>query len=182
MDSVTRVAMAQREIGLAIGEPPTSKGYTPSVFAMLPRLLERSGTSAAGSITGLYTVLVEGDDMTEPVADAVRSILDGHIVLSRKMAHQNHYPAIDVLESVSRLAIDVVPEEQNRAAGTVKEILATYREAEDLINIGAYVKGSNPKIDLAIEKIGAINGFLRQSLNEASGYEATVERLAGLAA
>jgi flagellum-specific ATP synthase len=182
MDSVTRVAMAQREIGLAIGEPPTSKGYTPSVFAMLPRLLERSGTSAAGSITGLYTVLVEGDDMTEPVADAVRSILDGHIVLSRKMAHQNHYPAIDVLESVSRLMIDVVPEEQSRAAGAVKEILATYREAEDLINIGAYVKGSNPKIDLAIEKIGAINSFLRQGLNEASGYEVTVERLAGLAA
>jgi len=182
MDSVTRVAMAQREIGLAIGEPPTSKGYTPSVFAMLPRLLERSGTSALGSITGLYTVLVEGDDMTEPVADAVRSILDGHVVLSRKMAHQNHYPAIDVLESVSRLMIDVVPEEQNRAASAVKEILATYREAEDLINIGAYVKGSNPKIDLAIEKIGAINSFLRQSLNEASGYEATVERLAALAA
>jgi len=182
MDSVTRVAMAQREIGLAIGEPPTSKGYTPSVFAMLPRLLERSGTSALGSITGLYTVLVEGDDMTEPVADAVRSILDGHIVLSRKMAHLNHYPAIDVLESVSRLMIDVVPEEHTRMANQIKEILAVYREAEDLINIGAYVKGSNPKIDLAIEKIGGISGFLKQSINEFSGYDETIERLVKLAA
>jgi flagellum-specific ATP synthase len=182
MDSVTRVAMAQREIGLAIGEPPASKGYTPSVFAMLPRLLERSGTSALGSITGLYTVLVEGDDMTEPVADAVRSILDGHIVLSRKMAHQNHYPAIDVLESVSRLMIDVVPEAHTRAANQIKEILAVYREAEDLINIGAYVKGSNPKIDLAMEKIGGINGFLKQSINESSGYDETIERLVKLAA
>jgi flagellum-specific ATP synthase len=182
MDSVTRVAMAQREIGLAIGEPPASKGYTPSVFAMLPRLLERSGTSALGSITGLYTVLVEGDDMTEPVADAVRSILDGHIVLSRKMAHQNHYPAIDVLESVSRLMIDVVPEDHTRMANQIKEILAVYREAEDLINIGAYVKGSNPKIDLAIEKISGINGFLKQSINESSSYDETVQRLVKLAA
>jgi flagellum-specific ATP synthase len=182
MDSITRVALAQREIGLAIGEPPTSKGYTPSVFAMLPRLLERSGTSALGSITGLYTVLVEGDDMTEPVADAVRSILDGHIVLSRKLAHQNHYPAIDVLESVSRLMIDVVPEDHTRSANQIKEILAVYRDAEDLINIGAYVKGSNPRIDLAIEKIGGINGFLRQSINESSIYNDTVERLVKLAA
>jgi len=181
MDSVTRVAMAQREIGLAIGEPPTSKGYTPSVFALLPRLLERSGTSEVGSITGLYTVLVEGDDMTEPVADAVRSILDGHIVLSRKLANQNHYPAIDVLESVSRLMIDVVSEEHRNAANRLREILATYRDSEDLINIGAYTKGSNPKIDLAIEKIGPINDFLRQGINESASFETTVKRLLELA-
>ncbi len=181
MDSVTRVAMAQREIGLAIGEPPTSKGYTPSVFALLPKLLERSGTSTVGSITGLYTVLVEGDDMTEPVADAVRSILDGHIVLSRKLANQNHYPAIDVLESVSRVMIDVISEEHRQAAENIREILATYREAEDLINIGAYVKGTNPKIDVAMEKIGAIRDFLKQDINEASSFSETVERLKALA-
>jgi flagellum-specific ATP synthase len=177
MDSVTRVAMAQREIGLAIGEPPTSKGYTPSVFAMLPRLLERSGTAEVGSITGLYAVLVEGDDMNEPVADAVRSILDGHIVLSRKLAHQNHYPAIDVLDSVSRLMIDVVDEAHSQAANRIREILATYRESEDLINIGAYTKGSNAKIDLAIEKIDAINAFLRQGISEPSAYQDTVTGL-----
>jgi flagellum-specific ATP synthase len=182
MDSVTRVAMAQREIGLAIGEPPTSKGYTPSVFALLPRLLERSGTSEVGSITGLYTVLVEGDDMTEPIADAVRSILDGHIVLSRKLSNQNHYPAIDVLDSVSRLMIDVVPEDHRMSANQIREILATYRESEDLINIGAYIKGSNSRIDVAIEKIGPINTFLRQGINEVSSYEDTVAALAGLAA
>ncbi len=182
MDSVTRAAMAQREIGLAIGEPPTSKGYTPSVFAMLPRLLERSGTSAVGSITGLYTVLVEGDDMNEPIADAVRSILDGHIVLSRKLAHQNHYPAIDVLESVSRLMIDVVAQEHLAGANRVKEILATYREAEDLINIGAYNKGTNSKIDLAIDKIGAISALLRQTINESSGFDETITALQKLAA
>jgi flagellum-specific ATP synthase len=181
MDSITRVAMAQREIGLAIGEPPTSKGYTPSVFALLPRLLERSGTSEVGSITGLYTVLVEGDDMTEPVADAVRSILDGHIVLSRKLANQNHYPAVDVLESVSRLMIDVITEQHREAANKIREILATYKESEDLINIGAYNKGSNAKIDLAIDRIGAINGFLTQGMNENSSYENTVNQLVGLA-
>ena len=177
MDSVTRVAMSQREIGLAIGEPPTSKGYTPSVFAMLPRLLERSGTAEVGSITGLYAVLVEGDDMTEPIADAVRSILDGHIVLSRKLAHQNHYPAVDVLDSVSRLMIDVVPAEHLRAANKLREILAVYRENEDLINIGAYVKGSSPKIDLAIEKMPVINEFLRQGLDESTDFEGTVTGL-----
>ena len=182
MDSVTRVAMAQREIGLAIGEPPTSKGYTPSVFAFLPRLLERSGTSDLGSITGLYTVLVEGDDMTEPVADAVRSILDGHIVLSRKLANQNHYPAVDVLDSVSRLMIDVVGDGHAAAANRVREILATYRESEDLINIGAYNKGSNQKIDLAIDKIGAINEFLRQDIGEPCPFDRTVRRLTDLAA
>jgi flagellum-specific ATP synthase len=182
MDSVTRVARAQREIGLAIGEPPTSKGYTPSVFAMLPRLLERSGTSSVGSITGLYTVLVEGDDMNEPVSDAVRAILDGHIVLSRKLAHQNHYPAIDVLESVSRLMIDIVPDEHSGASSRLREILATYRDAEDLINIGAYTAGSNPKIDLAIEKIDAINAFLKQGINETSSFNQTVTDLLGVAA
>jgi flagellum-specific ATP synthase len=182
MDSVTRVAMAQREIGLAIGEPPTSKGYTPSVFAMLPRLLERSGTSDMGSITGLYAVLVEGDDMTEPVADAVRSILDGHIVLSRKLANQNHYPAVDVLDSVSRLMIDVVDERHAAAANRIREILATYRESEDLINIGAYNRGSNPKIDLALDKIGAITGFLRQGIAEQSAFDATVLNLIDMAA
>jgi len=177
MDSVTRVAMSQREIGLAIGEPPTSKGYTPSVFAMLPRLLERSGTAEVGSITGLYAVLVEGDDMTEPIADAVRSILDGHIVLSRKLAHQNHYPAVDVLDSVSRLMIDIVSKEHREAANRLREILATYRENEDLINIGAYVKGSNSKIDMAIERMPVINEFLRQGLDESSDFEGTVQRL-----
>jgi len=177
MDSVTRVAMSQREIGLAIGEPPTSKGYTPSVFAMLPRLLERSGTAEVGSITGLYAVLVEGDDMTEPIADAVRSILDGHIVLSRKLAHQNHYPAVDVLDSVSRLMIDIVSKEHRDAANRLREILATYRENEDLINIGAYVKGSNSKIDMAIERMPVINEFLRQGLDESSDFEGTVQRL-----
>jgi flagellum-specific ATP synthase len=180
MDSITRVAMAQREIGLAIGEPPTTKGYTPSVFALLPRLLERSGTSEMGSITGLYAVLVEGDDMTEPIADAVRSILDGHIVLSRKLANQNHYPAVDVLESVSRLMIDVVSEEHRDSANRVREILATYRDSEDLINIGAYTKGSSPKIDTAIERIGPINAFLRQGINETSNYEDAVKGLGNL--
>jgi flagellum-specific ATP synthase len=182
MDSITRVAMAQREIGLAIGEPPTSKGYTPSVFAMLPRLLERSGTSEVGSITGLYAVLVEGDDMTEPVADAVRSILDGHIVLSRKLANQNHYPAVDVLDSVSRLMIDVVSADHQKSANRIREILATYRDSEDLINIGAYNKGSNPDIDLAIERIGAINGFLKQGIAEASSLRDTVSELVRLTA
>lgn len=181
MDSVTRVAMAQREIGLAIGEPPTSKGYTPSVFALLPKLLERSGTSEVGSITGLYTVLVEGDDMTEPIADAVRSILDGHIVLTRKLANANHYPAIDVLESVSRLMIDVVSEEHYAAANRIREIMAVYRQSEDLINIGAYNKGSNPKIDLAIEKIGPITEFLKQGINERSTFDETLKRLRALA-
>jgi flagellum-specific ATP synthase len=182
MDSITRVAMAQREIGLAIGEPPTTKGYTPSVLALLPRLLERSGTSDVGSITGLYAVLVEGDDMTEPIADAVRSILDGHIVLSRKLANQNHYPAIDVLDSVSRLMIDVVSEDHREVANQIREILATYRDSEDLINIGAYNKGSNPKIDNAIEKIGPINAFLRQGINETSVYDEALKDLRKLAA
>jgi len=182
MDSVTRLALAQREIGLTIGEPPTTRGYTPSVFAMLPKLLERSGAAERGSITGMYTVLVEGDDMNEPVADAVRSILDGHIVLSRKMAARNHYPAVDVLESVSRLMCDVVEPEHLRAARTLLEHLAVYRDAEDLINIGAYVQGSNPKIDQALKKINAITEFLKQDISERGEFNSTRDRLLELAA
>lgn len=167
MDSVTRVAMAQREIGLASGEPPTTKGYTPSVFTMLPKLLERAGKTREGSITGLYAVLVDNDDMNEPIADAVRSILDGHIVLSRRLAHKNHYPAIDVLESVSRVMPHIISTEDRATAMKAREILATYREAEDLINIGAYVKGSNPKIDDAIKKNPDLESFLKQGMDEA---------------
>ncbi|HSV73877.1 MAG TPA: flagellar protein export ATPase FliI [Chthonomonadales bacterium] len=180
MDSVTRLAMAQREVGLAIGEPPTTRGYTPSVFALLPRLLERAGTSDRGSITGLYTVLVEGDDMNEPVADAVRSILDGHVVLSRALAHQNHYPAIDVLQSVSRVMPAVTTASHRASAGDLRSLLATYRDAEDLINIGAYVDGSNMQIDRARRHIAAIRAFLRQDTDDACGYEATVDRILAL--
>jgi flagellum-specific ATP synthase len=178
MDSVTRFAMAMREVGLAIGEPPTTKGYTPSVFATLPKLLERAGSfKGAGSITGLYTVLVEGDDMNEPVADSVRSILDGHIVLSRKIAALNHYPCIDILTSASRVMRDIVSPEHHRQAGKIREILATYREAEDLINIGAYNAGSNARIDHALSKIDAVNSFLRQGMNEAFDLETTLRQL-----
>jgi flagellum-specific ATP synthase len=177
MDSVTRFAMAQREVGLAIGEPPTTKGYTPSVFALLPKVLERAGNSHTGSITGLYTVLVEGDDMNEPVADAVRSILDGHIVLSRRLASSGHYPAVDVLESVSRVMPAVTEEPQRYAAHKMLDLMATFREAEDLINIGAYVKGSNPKIDEAISRISAIRAFLRQRSDERTEFEDSVQSL-----
>jgi len=167
MDSLTRFAMAQREVGLAVGEPPTTKGYTPSVFALLPKLLERAGRSKSdGSITGLYTVLVEGDDITEPIADAARSILDGHIVLSRQMADRNIYPAIDVLASKSRVMIDVVPAEQIQSAGEFLSLLATYREAEDLINIGAYAHGSNPRIDRAIMLHERMSAFLCQKIGD----------------
>lgn len=175
MDSVTRFAMSQREIGLAIGEPPTTRGYTPSVFSLLPRVLERSGTSKSGSITAFYTVLVEADDMNEPVADTVRGILDGHIVLSRELAARNHYPAIDVLHSVSRLMPDLVPEEHNRAAARLRHLLATYKQAEDLINVGAYSRGSNPEIDAAIKYNDRINGFLRQGVNEKYDFETSVQ-------
>ena len=180
MDSVTRFAMAQREVGLAIGEPPTTKGYTPSVFALLPKVLERAGNSAVGSITGLYTVLVEGDDMNEPVADAVRSILDGHIVLSRRLASSGHYPAVDVLESVSRVMPSVTSEEQRDAAHKLLDMLATYREAEDLINIGAYVKGSNPRIDAAIKRIAPIRSFLRQRSEEKAEFTTSIDSLIAL--
>lgn len=173
MDSVTRFAWAQREIGLAIGEPPTTRGYTPSVLAALPQLLERAGTSEHGSITGLYTVLVDGDDMNEPVADAVRGILDGHIILRRELAARNHYPAIDVMDSVSRLMTEIADPEHRKAAETVRQLLATYRGAEDLIQLGAYVPGSNAQVDRAIQRIEPIRAFLKQHPDEPSPWEAT---------
>ncbi len=166
MDSLTRFAMAQREVGLALGEPPVTRGYTPSVFAVMPRLLERSGTSDKGSITGMYTVLVDGDDMNEPVTDTVRGILDGHIVLSRNLANRNHYPAIEVLSSVSRVMPNIVDDEHKKCANEIKNLLSVYKDAEDLINIGAYVKGSNKGIDRAIDKIDLINSFLWQDVKE----------------
>ncbi len=177
MDSVTRFAMAQREVGLATGEPPTTRGYTPSVFALLPKLMERSGTAEVGSITGLYTILVEGDDFNEPIADQSRSILDGHIILSRAMAAKNHYPAIEVASSVSRIMVNLVSDQHRDAAGRLREVLARYGEAEDLINIGAYVKGSNAKIDYAISKIDEVNEFLRQGTFDKFAYEETVQKL-----
>ena len=177
MDSVTRFAMAQREIGLSIGEPPTTKGYTPSVFTSLPRLLERSGMSHKGSITAFYTVLVEGDDMNEPIADAVRGILDGHIILSRKIAAQNHYPAIDIQNSLSRLMKAIVPPEQYKYAGDLKENMSTYIDAKDLIDIGAYKPGSNAVVDYAISLHHPINQFLRQSVDDFSEFSDTQAQL-----
>jgi len=177
MDSVTRFAMAKREVGLAIGEPPATKGYTPSVFAELPRLLERSGTSERGSITAFYTVLVDGDDMNEPISDAVRGILDGHIVLSRKLAAQNHFPAIDVRQSISRLAREITSADQDQMAGEIRNSLAVYEKSEDLINIGAYAKGSNPQIDRAIALNGPINDFLMQNVTESVEYADTLQRM-----
>ncbi len=180
MDSLTRVAMAQREIGLAAGEPPTTKGYTPSVFALMPRLLERAGMAREGSITGLYTVLVEGDDMDDPIADASRAILDGHLVLSRRLATRGHYPPIAVMESVSRAMSDVVSREHWEQAVQVKSLLAAYAEAEDLINIGAYAKGSNPQIDRALRSMPRIEAFLRQDRHEGESFAAHVEGVLGL--
>jgi flagellum-specific ATP synthase len=177
MDSVTRFAMAQREVGLTIGEPPATRGYTPSVFALLPKLLERTGTGEHGSITSIYTVLVEGDDMNEPIADTVRSILDGHIVLSRSLAAQNHYPAIDILPSVSRTMLEIVDRSHWDAAQKLRNVLATYREAEDLINIGAYAAGSNANIDAAIRLIDAVRSFLRQDVYEKNSFSETVSAL-----
>lgn len=177
MDSVTRFAMAQREVGLTIGEPPATRGYPPSVFALLPKLLERSGAGAQGTITGMYTVLVDGDDLNEPITDTVRSILDGHIMLSRSMAAQNHYPAIDVLGSVSRVMLDIVEPSHWKAAQELRNILAAYREAEDLINIGAYVQGSNPRIDRAIVKINDIRAFLQQDVHASVPFEDTKQQL-----
>lgn len=177
MDSVTRFAMAQREIGLATGEPPTTKGYTPSVFAMLPRLMERAGTSEVGSITAIYTVLVEGGDADEPIADAARGILDGHMMLSRALAAKNHYPCIDIGHSVSRLFSTINTKEHQKAAARLREVMAKYAEAEDLINIGAYQRGSNPNIDFAIEKIDAVNAFLKQSTSENFSFDDTISQL-----
>jgi flagellum-specific ATP synthase len=181
MDSVTRFAMAQREVGLAIGEPPATRGYTPSVFALLPRLLERAGTSDRGSITGLYTVLVDGDDMNEPIADAVRSILDGHVVLSRAMAHTGHYPAIDVLQSVSRLIGEIVTPEVREAGTRLRSALAAYREKEDLISIGAYQPGTDPLLDATIALRPRINAFLRQRVDEPSEVRSADAELIALA-
>jgi flagellum-specific ATP synthase len=180
MDSLTRFSMAQREIGLASGEPPVSRGYPPSVYAEMPKLLERAGKSRKGSITGLYTVLVDGDDMNEPITDTARGILDGHIILNRRLAHQNHYPAIDILQSISRCMSAVADKEHKKAAGRLKNVLATYQEPEDMINIGAYKAGSNPDIDYAISKIKAVNEFLMQETDEKVDFEETVSRLEGL--
>lgn len=177
MDSVTRFAMAQREIGLAIGEPPATKGYTPSVFAKLPRLMERAGMSNKGSITAFYTVLVDGDDFNEPIADAVRGILDGHIVLSRNLAAKNHYPAIDVLSSVSRLMSEIVEADHKKAASIGRDILANYNNSEDLINIGAYVKGSNKNVDMAIEYHEILDKYLKQNINEKSEFNESINQL-----
>ena len=169
MDSLTRFAMAQREIGLSVGEPPVARGYTPSIYTALPKLLERSGNFEKGSITGIYTVLVEGDDANEPISDTVRGIIDGHIMLSRKFAMKNHYPAIDVLSSVSRLMNDIVDEEHKETASKIRNLLAVYRDNQDLISIGAYKSGSNPELDYAISKINQINEFLQQKVEE--GFE-----------
>ena len=177
MDSVTRFAMAQREVGLAVGEPPTTKGYPPSVFALLPKLLERSGTSRQGSITAFYTVLVDGDDLNDPIADAVRGILDGHIVLDRKLAQRGHYPAINVLQSISRLMKEIAPQEQQQAALQFIRLLSTYVEAEDLINIGAYKKGSNSEIDRAMAMYPVLTRYLMQEINEKTTLSQSREEL-----
>lgn len=181
MDSVTRVAMAQREIGLAAGEPPTTRGYTPSVFALLPKLLERAGRSALGSITAFYSVLVEGDDENEPIADAVRGILDGHVWLSRRLASKGHYPAIDVLTSISRLASDITDQPHQHEAAAIRELLSAYRENEDLISIGAYRRGSNVAVDAAIDLHDVLNAFLRQRIEDRSSVEQAVAELTKIA-
>jgi len=180
MDSLTRFSMAQREIGLASGEPPVSRGYPPSVYSEMPKLLERAGRAARGSITGLYTVLVDGDDFNEPITDTARSILDGHIMLSRKLGHKNHYPAIDILQSISRCMSQIADRNHKKAAGRLKNVMATYNESEDLINIGAYKKGSNPNIDYAISKIDAVNAYLCQDVEEKFDFEESVELLDAL--
>ena len=177
MDSVTRFAMAQREIGLAIGEPPAARAYPPSVFALLPRLLERLGTSDKGSITGFYSVLVEADDMNEPIADSVRAILDGHVVLSRDLASEGHYPAIDVLQSISRLMPAVTSPAHQAAARRIKEMMAVYANARDLISIGAYARGSDPRIDRAISANSKIIAFVRQTAEEEAPYDDTLTKL-----
>ncbi|RDY32696.1 flagellar protein export ATPase FliI [Lachnotalea glycerini] len=180
MDSLTRFSMAQREIGLASGEPPVTRGYPPSVYAEMPKLLERAGNSDIGSITGLYTVLVDGDDFNEPITDTARSILDGHIMLSRKLVHKNHYPAIDVLQSISRVMTQIANSEHKMVAGKLKNVLATYNEAEDLINIGAYKNGSNKNIDYAIGKIDAVNAFLMQDIDSKYNFDEILDMLNGI--
>ena len=177
MDSLTRFAMAQREIGLAIGEPPVARGYTPSMYAEMPKLLERSGNFEKGSITGVYTVLVEGDDTNEPIADTVRGILDGHIVLSRQLANANHFPAIDVGASISRLMVEIVSPEHRRLAGQLRDIMSVYEKNADLVSIGAYKKGTNPKLDHALSKMDAINQFLTQGIDESFSYEESLQQL-----
>lgn len=177
MDSLTRFSMAQREIGLASGEPPVTRGYPPSVYSEMPKLLERAGTSSTGSITGLYTVLVDGDDFNEPITDTARSILDGHIMLSRKLGHKNHYPAIDILQSISRVMSAIATSEHKQLAGKLKNVLATYNEAEDLINIGAYKSGSNREIDYAVQKINAVNEFLMQRTDEKFQFDEEIDML-----
>ena len=177
LDSVTRIAMAQREVGLAVGEPPATRGYTPSVFALMPKLLERAGSNEYGTITGLYTVLVEGDDFNEPISDTARSILDGHIMLSRELAHKNHYPAVDVLQSVSRVMKEVTSKEHVGAAGKIRTLLAGYKKNEDLINIGAYVNGADPVTDQAIKFMPQINNFLQQKVDEKTTYDETIAAL-----
>lgn len=177
MDSLTRFSMAQREIGLASGEPPVTRGYPPSVYSEMPKLLERAGNSEKGSITGLYTVLVDGDDFNEPITDTARGILDGHIILSRKLGHKNHYPAIDILQSISRVMSSIADREHKKAAGRLKSVLATYNEAEDLINIGAYKSGSNKNIDYAVSKIDEVNEFLMQGVDEKYAFEDIVAQL-----
>lgn len=178
MDSLTRFSMAQREIGLASGEPPVTRGYPPSVYSEMPKLLERAGTSDTGSITGLYTVLVDGDDFNEPITDTARGILDGHIMLDRKLGHKNHYPAIDVLQSISRVMSSIATNEHKALASKLKTVMATYSEAEDLINIGAYKNGSNPDIDYAIRKIKEVNNFLCQGTDEKFSFDEEIELLA----
>lgn len=180
MDSLTRFSMAQREIGLASGEPPVTRGYPPSVYSEMPKLLERAGNAASGSITGLYSVLVDGDDMNEPIADTARGILDGHIVLSRSLAQHNHYPAIDILQSISRCMSSIADKPHKKAAGTLKNVMATYNEAEDLINIGAYKAGSNADIDFAISKIKAVNAYVCQGTDEEFQFEEEVKQLEDL--
>lgn len=180
MDSLTRFSMAQREIGLASGEPPVTRGYPPSVYSEMPKLLERAGNAEKGSITGLYTVLVDGDDFNEPITDTARGILDGHIMLSRKLGHKNHYPAIDILQSISRVMSAIATREHKKAAGRLKNVLATYNEAEDLINIGAYKSGSNKNIDYAITKIDEVNEFLMQGVDEKYAFDDVVKMLMGI--
>jgi flagellum-specific ATP synthase len=182
IDSITRFAMAQREIGLAAGEPPTTRGYPPSMFALLPRLVERAGQSRAGSITAFYSVLVEGDDENEPVSDAMRGLLDGHVWLSRKIASRGHYPAIDVLSSISRLMKDITTPQHQAATLTIRQLLAAYAEHEDLLSIGAYRRGSNRTVDVAVEMRDAIDSHLRQAIDSALPYEVSVEQLIALAA